>query len=355
MDERSFELQCPLPISGYPQVLMAHGGGGKLMRALIEKMFLSAFQNPALATLHDGAVLEPPRARMAFTTDSYVVQPLFFPGGDIGKLAVFGTVNDLAMCGAKPLCLSAGFILEEGLPMETLWRIVRSMRDAADAAGVSLVTGDTKVVERGKGDGIFINTTGIGEVVAPGDISPRAVQPGDRIILSGDIGRHGIAIMATREGLEFETTLESDCAPLHTPVLALLEAGVSVHCLRDLTRGGLASALVEIADSRGFRFHLEERALPVRDDVRGACEILGLDPLYVANEGRFIAFVPPAELDRALAVLRTYPVSASAVVIGEVIPGAVEPGDRGAVTLTSLIGASRRVDMFSGEQLPRIC
>ena len=241
-----------------------------------------------------------PSQKLAFTTDSYVIQPLFFPGGDIGTLAVNGTVNDLAMCGARPLFLSAGFILEEGLPMDTLWRVVQSMKLAAEQAGVQIVTGDTKVVDRGKGDGIFINTAGIGVVESSHAISPANVQPGDAIILSGDIGRHGIAIMAVREGLEFESTIESDCAALSGIVLDLIKAEIEVHCLRDLTRGGLASALIEIAEASRLHFEIEESAIPMLEDVKGACEILGFDPLYVANEGRFISFVPAREAERTL-------------------------------------------------------
>lgn len=344
-DFQAFNLTCPLPIQQYPQVLLAHGGGGKLMHQLIENVIVPAFANPLLGARHDGATLNIGGARLAFTTDSYVVRPLFFPGGDIGTLAINGTVNDLAMCGARPLYLSCGFILEEGLPMETLWRVVQSMRQAADAAGVQLVTGDTKVVDRGKGDGIFINTAGVGVIEHAQPIEPRQVQAGDAILLNGDLGRHGIAIMAQREGLEFESEIASDCAPLHNEIQALLNAGIELHCLRDLTRGGLASALVEIAEAAQRQINIEERALPVREDVRGACEILGLDPLYLANEGRFIAFVPPEQAERALNVL-----PAGAQLIGKVSASAPP-----LVTLKSRIGATRIVDMFSGEQLPRIC
>lgn len=347
---RDFILSCPIPISQYPQVLLAHGGGGKLMHQLIEKMFLSAFRNPLIETRHDGAVLDLPNAKLAFTTDSYVVRPLFFPGGDIGQLAVHGTVNDLAMCGARPLCLSAALILEEGLPMETLWRIVQSMQQAAAQAGVPFVTGDTKVVDRGKGDGIFINTAGIG-VVPPGvQVAPARVRPGDTVLLNGDIGRHGIAIMAVREGLAFDSVIESDSAPVVGAVMQLLDAGVEIHCLRDLTRGGLASAAVEIAEASGLEIRLEENAIPVREDVRGACELLGFDPLYVANEGRFIAFVPPAGAEQALQILRRHPLGEGAAVIGQ-----VQAGRAGMVAMTSAIGTTRMIDMLSGEQLPRIC
>jgi len=341
---------CPIPIDQYPNILLAHGGGGKLTQQLIEKMFLPAFSNSLLGARHDGAVFELPASKLAFTTDSYVVQPLFFPGGDIGTLAVNGTVNDLAMCGARPLYLSAGFILEEGLPMDTLWRVVQSMKQAAGEAGVQLVTGDTKVVNRGKGDGIFINTAGVGVIESGHVISPARVQPGDAILLSGDIGRHGIAIMAMREGIEFESSIVSDCAALSGIVLSLLAAVPDMHCLRDCTRGGVASALVEIAEASRHHFEIEESAIPVREDVQGACEILGFDPLYVANEGRFIGFVPAREADRALRQLRAHPLGERACVIGT-----VKDDQAGLVTMRSRIGATRIVDMISGEQLPRIC
>ncbi len=347
---RDFAFSCPIPISQYPHVLLAHGGGGKLMHNLIGKMIMPTFDNSLLETQHDGAVFPVGDSKLAFTTDSYVVRPLFFPGGDIGAMAVNGTVNDLAMCGARPLYLSAGFIVEEGLPMETLWRVVQSMQAAAEAAGVQVVTGDTKVVDRGKGDGIFINTAGVGVIEHDLSISPASVQPGDTLILSGDIGRHGIAIMAVREGLAFETEIESDCAPLAAPVLRLLDAGIEVHCLRDCTRGGLASALCEIAQSANLHIHIDENAVPVREDVRGACEILGFDPLYVANEGRFIAFVKSSDAERALSLLRSFPVSAASAIIGS-----VTDGTPGSVTMKSQIGINRIVDMLSGEQLPRIC
>jgi hydrogenase expression/formation protein HypE len=341
---------CPIPIEQYPNVLLAHGGGGKLTHQLIEKMFLPAFNNSLLGARHDGAVVVMPSRKLAFTTDSYVVRPLFFPGGDIGTLAVNGTVNDLAMCGARPLYLSAGFILEEGLPMDTLWRIVQSMKLAAEQAGVQFVTGDTKVVDRGKGDGVFINTAGIGVVESRHAISPANVKPGDAIVLNGDIGRHGIAIMAVREGLEFESTIESDCAALSGIVMSLLAGEIEVHCLRDLTRGGLASALIEIAEAARLQIQIEETAIPMLEDVQGACEILGFDPLYVANEGRFITFIPAQEAERALQQMRSHPLGAQARVIGT-----VSDGNPGLVTMRSRIGATRVVDMLSGEQLPRIC
>ncbi len=341
---------CPLPIEQYPTILLAHGGGGKLTHQLIEQLFVPAFGNSLLGTRHDGAVFQTPGNRLAFTTDSYVVRPLFFPGGDIGTLAVNGTVNDLAMCGARPLLMSTGMIIEEGLPMETLVRIVSSMKRAAEQAGVQLVTGDTKVVDRGKGDGIFINTSGIGLIEHERSIAPASVQPRDKILLSGDIGRHGIAIMAVREGLEFESTIESDCTSLSGIVQDLLQAHVDIHCLRDLTRGGLASAAVEIAEVSRLHLRLEEAFIPVNEDVKGACEILGFDPLYVANEGRFIAFVAAQDAERALDLMRAHPLGSGAQIIGS-----VADDKAGLVTMKSRIGATRIVDMLSGEQLPRIC
>ncbi len=340
---------CPIPIQQYPHVLMAHGGGGKLMQQLLTNIFEPAFGNPILNTRHDSAQIEIPAGRLAMTTDSYVVQPLFFPGGDIGSLAIHGTVNDLAMSGARPLYLSCGFIIEEGLPMETLWRVVCSMRDAAQRCGVQIITGDTKVVDKGKGDGLFLNTTGIGVIEHALEIAPRAVQSGDAVIVSGDLGRHGMAIMAVREGLRFESTIESDSAPVHEAVLALVNAGIEVHCLRDLTRGGLASALNEIAESARVKIEVAERAIPVREDVHAACELLGLDPLQVANEGRFVAFVAAKDRDRTLAILQQHEVSGRAAVIGAVTEGEAQ------VTLQSAIGVRRILDQPSGELLPRIC
>jgi hydrogenase expression/formation protein HypE len=345
-----FNLICPAPPAGEERILLAHGGGGRLMHQLLERVFLPAFSNPLLERRHDGAVVELSGLRLAFTTDSYVVRPLFFPGGNIGDLAVNGTVNDLAMCGARPLYLSAGFILEEGLALETLRAVAAAMRGAAERAGVLLVTGDTKVVDQGHGDGVFINTAGIGVVEAPEEIGPRRVRAGDAVLVSGELGAHGIAVLSVREGLEFEAPIVSDTAPVWEAVRALLEADVEVHCLRDLTRGGLASALNEIAQAAGLGIRIEEAAIPVAEPVKGACEILGLDPLYVANEGRFAAFLPAGQADRALEALRAAPVSAQAVRIGTV----VEEGP-GSVVLVSRIGGRRVVDMLSGEQLPRIC
>lgn len=341
---------CPLPLATSERILLAHGGGGKLTQQLLDRVFGPAFANPLLDERHDGAQFTVPAGRLALTTDSHVVRPLFFPGGNIGSLAVHGTVNDLAMCGARPLYLTCGFILEEGLEMATLQRVVAAMRDAARACGVQIITGDTKVVDKGKGDGVFINTTGLGVIEHAQTIGPRRVEPGDAILVSGDVGRHGMAIMAEREGLQFESAITSDCAPVHEPVLALLAAGVPVHCLRDLTRGGLAAAVNEIATVAGVKMALEQNAIPVREDVHAACETLGLNPLQVANEGRFIAFVPAAEADRALAVLRNFPVSAGAARIGTVVERASP-----LVTLRSALGVNRILDVPSGEQLPRIC
>lgn len=345
-----FNLSCPIPIQDYPKVLLAHGGGGKLMQQLIERVIAPSFDNPILGQKHDGALLEVGGQRLAFTTDSYVVHPLTFPGGDIGTLAVNGTVNDLAMCGARAKWLSCGFIIEEGLPMEDLWRIVQSMKRAAAAAGVLIVTGDTKVVDKGHGHGLFISTAGVGVISHGLVVAPSSVQPGDAVLLSGDIGRHGMAIMSVREGLQFESTIESDCAPLVDPVMALLDAGIQVHCLRDLTRGGLAAGLNEIADTAQVQVQIEETAIPVGEQVRGACEILGFDPLYVANEGRFVAFTAASDAPRALQVLRKHAVSENAVQIGT-----VRKTDTAVVTMSSHIGVSRIIDLLSGEQLPRIC
>lgn len=344
-------MQCPIPISDYPTITLAHGGGGRLMQMLIEKIFVPSFANPALASLHDGAIIETNGARLAFSTDSYVIHPIFFPGGDIGSLAVHGTVNDLAMCGARPLALSSALILEEGLPMQDLWRIVQSMQNAAQKVGVPIVTGDTKVVDRGKGDGVFINTAGIGVIPANVRVAPTRAQPGDIVLISGAIAVHGIAIMSVREGLEFETQLQSDSAPLHDIVARVLDvAGDRVHVLRDPTRGGLASTLNEIASAAKVGIRLNEAQIPVDDAVRGACEILGLDPLYVANEGKFLAIIAREVADQVLAAMRAHPLGKEAAIIGAVVDE--HPGK---VYLRSRIGGMRVVDMLSGEQLPRIC
>jgi hydrogenase expression/formation protein HypE len=344
-----FALSCPIPDAGGDIIEIAHGGGGLLMHRLIDRIIRPGLGMPEDGAAHDGAVFEVGGRRQAFTTDSYVVRPLFFPGGDIGSLAVNGTVNDLAMCGAQPLHLSVGLILEEGLPIAQLQRVVASMRQAADTAGVRLITGDTKVVERGKGDGIYINTAGMGVVPSGVALEPRCVRPGDAVLLSGDIGRHGIAVMAARDGFGFEGDIVSDCAPLAATVMRLINAGIELHCLRDPTRGGLATTLVEIAQTGGVVIRINEASVAVSDPVRGACELLGLDPLYVANEGRFVAFVPQYAASTALAVMRDGPGGADAAIIGR-----VEAAGR-AVLLDGLIGGTRALDMLSGEQLPRIC
>lgn len=341
---------CPTPLRRHDTVQLAHGGGGALMRELLEEHVFAAFGENLLESRHDSAVIELDGVRLAFTTDSHVVSPLFFPGGDIGSLAIHGAVNDLAMSGARPQFISVALILEEGFPIEQLDRVLASMRRAAEQAGVRIATGDTKVVDRGKGDGLFITTAGIGKVEHSLEIGPGSVRPGDAVILSGDIGRHGIAIMAAREGLSFETTIESDCAPLSRAVLALLEAGVEPHCLRDLTRGGLATALKEIALDSGCDIRLRERDIPVGEAVRGACEMLGLDPLYVANEGRMVAVVPRSHAETTLAVFRReFPENEPAEI------GAVSQEGRGRLTIEGALGVSRVLDLLTGEQLPRIC
>jgi hydrogenase expression/formation protein HypE len=346
---------CPLPIFEHKQIVLGHGSGGKLTADLIEKVFLPAFGNPVLNKLDDQAVLSVGGARLAFTTDSFVVTPIFFPGGDIGRLAVHGTVNDLAMSGARPLYLSAAFILEEGLPVEDLRRVVESMRAAAMEAGVQFVTGDTKVVNRGKGDQIFITTTGIGVIEGVPNISADRARPGDKILLSGYIGDHGMTIMSQREGLEFEAAIESDCAPLHGLVATMLETPSPrerdfVHCLRDPTRGGVATTLNEIAKRAGVGMLLREQSIPVRESVKGACEVLGLDPLYVANEGKLVAIVAAAMADTVLAQMRGHEHGRDAALIGEVV--AEHPG---MVLMKTEIGGTRVLDVMFGEQLPRIC
>ncbi len=357
------ELSCPTPLTTRDRVLLGHGSGGKLSAELVHDIFLPAFSNPALAQLNDQAVVNINGSRIAITTDSFVVKPLFFPGGDIGSLAVHGTVNDLAMGGAKPLFLSAAFILEEGLSLEILQRVVDSLKRAANEAGVQVVTGDTKVVEKGKGDGLFINTTGIGLVPEGLELSANRARPGDKIILSGPIGDHGIAILAQREGLEFESTIESDSAALHTLVAEMLNIqshfsqnngevghpGV-IRCMRDPTRGGLSSALNEIAEQSQVGIELDETTIPVRDEVKGACEMLGLDPLYVANEGKLVAIVEPSVADELVDAMRKHPLGKDARVIGT-----VGDSNAGMVTMRTALGTTRIVDMLTGDQLPRIC
>ncbi|MBI1750558.1 MAG: hydrogenase expression/formation protein HypE [Acidobacteria bacterium] len=343
-------LSCPLPLPAKDTILLGHGSGGKLSAELLRDIFLPAFDNPALARLDDQAVVNINGQRLAFTTDSFVVKPLFFPGGDIGALSVHGTVNDLAMGGAQPLFLSAAFIIEEGFSIEQLRRIVASLQNAAAAAGVAVVTGDTKVVDKGSGDGLFINTTGIGLVPEGVELSAGRARPGDRVLLSGSIGEHGIAILAQREGLELGSTLESDSAALHTLTAAMLEASRAIRCMRDPTRGGLSSALNEIAAQSRIGIAIDEGKIPVREEVRGACELLGLDPLYVANEGKLVAIVAPEAADAVLDAMRRHPLGGAAQLIGT-----VTAANAGLVTLRTALGTTRIVDMLPGDQLPRIC
>lgn len=341
---------CPTPIFNHKQIVLGHGSGGKLTGDLIHKIFLPAFANEVLARLDDQAVLQLNGSRVAFTTDAFVVTPIFFPGGDIGRLAINGTVNDLAMSGAKPLYIAAAFILEEGLATDELKRVVDSMSEAARAADVLLVAGDTKVVNRGKGDKLFITTTGLGVIDTAVQISAGRAHPGDKILLSGTIGDHGMAIMSQRENLEFEGTIESDTAALHTLVAAMLTASAEIHCLRDPTRGGVATTLNEIATSSGVGMLIDERQIPVREAVKGACEILGLDPLYVANEGKLLAIVAADSAAAVLKKMREHPLGCDAQVIGEVVSD--HPG---MVLMKTGIGGTRVVDVLFGEQLPRIC
>jgi hydrogenase expression/formation protein HypE len=341
---------CPMPLRNHPNVVMGHGGGGKLSAELVEHLFLPAFANETLAGLGDSAQLDVNGARLAFSTDSYVVRPLFFPGGNIGELAVNGTINDIAMSGAQPLFLSTGFILEEGLALDTLGAIAESMGAAARAAGVALVAGDTKVVDKGHGDGVFINTSGFGLIPEGIQIGPDKARPGDVVIVSGALGVHGIAIMSVREGLEFGTVIESDTAPLNGLVAAMLAVTRDIHVLRDPTRGGLASTLNEIAAASGVGIAYEERKLPVPPEVQAACDILGLDPVYIANEGKLVAIVPPAEVEAVLAAMQAHPLGAGATIIGQ-----ITDQHPGVVVAKTGIGGSRVVDMQVGEQLPRIC
>jgi hydrogenase expression/formation protein HypE len=345
---------CPIPIFDHKHIVLGHGSGGKLSADLIDQIFLPAFRNPTLDKLDDQAVVSVGGTRLAFTTDSFVVTPIFFPGGDIGRLAIHGTVNDLAMSGARPLYLSAAFILEEGLAVDDLRRVVESMRSAAAEAGVQLVTGDTKVVNRGKGDQIFITTTGIGVIEHDISISADRARPGDKILLSGYIGDHGMTIMSQREGLEFESSIESDCAPLNGLVMAMLATASSandfIHTLRDPTRGGVATTLNEIAKHANVGMVLDERAIPVRESVKGACEVLGLDPLYVANEGKLLAIVAPEMANAVLQQMQQHHLGHDAVIIGEVVET-----HTGMVLMKTEIGGTRVLDVMFGEQLPRIC
>lgn len=350
-DRPNFEgWACPLPLRDHPAIVIGHGGGGKLSAELIEHLFLPAFANDIGAQLGDSAVVELNGARLAYSTDSFVVRPLFFPGGNIGELAVNGTVNDIAMSGAQPLFLSAGFILEEGMPIAQLATIAQSMGAAARAAGVALVTGDTKVVDRGHGDGVYINTSGFGLVPAGVQIGPGCARPGDAVIVSGAIGLHGIAILSVREGLEFGAPVESDTAALNGLVAEMLATTTDIHVLRDPTRGGMASTLNEIAAASGVGIVIEERALPVPGAVRAACELLGMDPLYIANEGKLVAIAPAGQAERLLARMHSHPLGREATLIGHVT--AEHPG---VVVARTGIGGMRVVDMMVGEQLPRIC
>jgi hydrogenase expression/formation protein HypE len=351
--KQNMEIHCPLPLAADDTIRLAHGGGGHLMQTLIHEIFLQAFSNPFLNSLQDSAVLPVQVGRLAMTTDSYVVRPLFFPGGDIGSLAVHGTLNDLAMMGAKPLYLSAGFILEEGLPINTLKQVVSSMAKAAQACDVHIVCGDTKVVDRGKGDQMFINTTGLGIIPSSLDIGPHLITPGDRMIVSGDLGTHGMAVLSVREGLTFSGDIVSDSAPLYELVADLIAQGISIHCLRDLTRGGLASALNELATTAQVKMTIDESQIPVSETVRGACEILGLDPLYVANEGRCILFLPSADVEKALSILQNHAISTRAAEIGMVLP--LSSNHVPQVILRTPYHTHRILDLLSGEQLPRIC
>jgi hydrogenase expression/formation protein HypE len=332
------------------RVELTHGGGGRAMASLVEGLFKDAFRNPMLDAGNDQACFAAPSGKMVMTTDGYVIHPLFFPGGDIGSLAVHGTVNDVAMGGAKPLYLSAGFILEEGFPLADLKRIVDSMAAASREAGVPIVTGDTKVVERGKADGVFITTAGVGVVYDGVHVSAERAQPGDKIIVSGSIGDHGVAILSVREGLEFGTEIRSDSAALHGLVETMVQAAPSIHVLRDPTRGGVAATLNELAQAAGVGMALQESAIPIRPEVRGACELLGLDPLYVANEGKLLCICPPAVADDLLAAMRAHPLGLDAAIIGEVVSDSHH-----FVTMDTAFGGRRVVDWLAGEQLPRIC
>jgi hydrogenase expression/formation protein HypE len=343
-------LSCPTAVADRERVVLGHGSGGWLTADLVRSVFLPAFGNDVLNALEDQATVRVPGPRLAFTTDSYVVRPLFFPGGDIGTLAVNGTVNDLAVGGALPRWLSAAFILEEGLPFADLRRIVDSMRRTSETAGVALVTGDTKVVDRGKCDGVFITTAGIGVVPDGVSLSIQNARPGDLILVSGTVGDHGIVVMSLREGLEFETVLESDTAPLHDLVRVMLAACPAIRCMRDPTRGGLASALNELAAASNVGVCLTEAAVPFRAEVRAACEMLGLDPLYVACEGRLMAVCPPTDAERLLTAMRSHPLGRGSAIVGEVVGEYPE-----VVTLRTAIGGERVVPMLSGDQLPRIC
>ena len=344
------KLQCPLPFQ-YDQIVMAHGGGGRLMQQLLDTIIQPEFSNSLLDQKHDSAVFNMGDQKVAFTTDSYVVTPLFFAGGDIGKLAVCGTLNDLAMSGANPLYITCSLIIEEGFAIQDLQRIIQSMQNTSQEAGVLIVTGDTKVVEKGKGDGLYINTAGVGIVETAVSVHPSNIQVGDAIIINSDLGRHGMAIMQEREGFDFGTQIESDCVVLSDLVQNLISSGIEIHCMRDLTRGGLASVLIEIANSAKCHIEINETELPIREDVKSACEILGFDPLYIANEGCFALFIPQSQVNDALSCLKQHDFGKQARQIGRV----KAKKEQGMVSLKTTMGISRVLDLFSGEQLPRIC
>ena len=351
MAHPSFEgWTCPVPLQNYPTVVMGHGAGGKMMNDLIRHLFAAEFDSPLLGQLADAAVFAVDAGRLAFTTDSFVVSPLFFPGGDIGELAVNGTINDLAAAGASPLFLSVGFILEEGLPMETLARISQSIARACKRAGVQIAAGDTKVVNKGHGDGIYINTSGIGMVADGVHIGPERARPGDAILISGTLGDHGIAIMSVREGLKFQSEIQSDTAPLAEMVQAMIATGAEIHCLRDATRGGLAAVLNELAEASHVGMEFDETQVPVRSEVHAACEILGLDPLFIANEGKMVCIVRPGDAERVLAAMKANPYGREAAIIGRVVED-----HAGMVVARTSIGGKRVVDLPAGELLPRIC
>jgi len=342
-------FHCPFPYTATDFVQLSHGGSGRIAQRLLDAVFRPILGNPLLDLKHDSAILAIPGGRIAITTDAFVVHPWRFPGGNIGSLAVHGTVNDLAMSGARPVAISLAFVIEEGFAISALAEIAQSIRESVDRASVYVGAADTKVVERGKGDGIYISAAGVGEVVAVNPILPTSVTEGDAILLSGDVGRHGAAVMTVRDGLEVDPPIESDSAAVHEPVLAMLEAGIDIHCLRDVTRGGLATVLNEIATDGSAPIRIDEDKIPVREDVTAVCEILGLDPLYVACEGRFVAFVPADQAERALEVMRQFDVAKGAVRIG------IAEGTKGRVEMKGRIGVLRILDLLSGEQLPRIC
>jgi len=344
------KLNCPIPLQ-YEHITMAHGGGGRMMQKLIDDVIQPIFNNPILNQKHDSAILSMPSGKLAFTTDSYVVNPLFFAGGDIGKMAVCGTLNDLAMSGAKPLYLTCALIIEEGFSIKDLQTILASMQATAEQAGVSIVTGDTKVVEKGKGDGLYINTAGVGCIAENIQVHAQNIEIGDQIIINSDLGRHGMSIMLEREGIDFKNQLQSDCADVSGLVQQLLDKNLPIHCMRDLTRGGLASGLIELATNSKHKYTLQEQTLPVHETVKTACEILGFDALYSANEGCFALFIPKSASAEAISCLQQHPLGQQACIIGEV----TETHDKGLVTVETPLGIQRSLELFSGEQLPRIC